>query len=121
MILTKLIIKNYLPWVTSYYTTTYNKQPNIIHKLTFHTLLNEPIFWWDAGVPSIFIITLFLLFFTISFFIHALIHKIKDNYFQSAIIGGIIRNITHVSIKFIFRITIHCIINFFINIKSLKM
>jgi hypothetical protein len=44
MILTKLIIKNWLPWITSYYMATCNKEPNIIHKLAFDTSQSTPTF-----------------------------------------------------------------------------
>jgi hypothetical protein len=102
MIFTKLIIKNYLPWVTSYYTAIYNEQPKIIHKLTFHTSPNTLTFWQNVRVlSSVFIITSFLLFFTICFIIPLFIHRIKKTSFHNAIITRIIKNISIVSIRFI--------------------
>jgi hypothetical protein len=83
MTLTKLIIKNYFPWITSYDMATCNEQPNIIHKFTFRTLLNKPTFWWDAEVHSfIFIINSFLLFFTISSLICVFTHRIRKTLFK---------------------------------------
>ncbi len=121
MIFIKLIIKNYLPWVTSYYMTTCNKEPNIVHKFTFHTLLTTPIFWQDVRVLSfVFIINSLVLYFTISFFIPPFIHRIKRTSSHIAIIIIIIRNITHLSIELILRNTIHCIVNFLINVKSFR-
>ncbi len=93
MIFTKFIIKNCLPWVTSYYMPTYNEQPNIIHKVTFWTSLSKTSFWWDTGPSSIFIIISFLLFFSISFPIHAFNHRIKRSFSQSAITDSIIKAI----------------------------
>ncbi len=122
MITTKLIIKNYLPWVTCNYTTTCNEHLNIVDKVTFCISPRKPTFQWDARVPSsISIITLFFSLFAISIFICAFIHRFKGSSSKNAFTCGIIKVIIVISIEFVFKNPIHLIVNFFINFESLKM